>query len=97
MARCFGGEEGEIAGGEVDEGVEDGGAGGCEAGCAEDVEEWGAEEGGVEWGGIHCGFVRGVEGRYGGRSELFVVQVGMGIAAMAGSSYVIAACCAVES
>ena len=38
-------EEEEVAGSYVDEGVEDGGAGGCEAGCAEDVEDWGAEEG----------------------------------------------------
>ena len=39
------GEEEEVAGGYVDEGVEDGGAGGCETCCAEDVEDWGAEEG----------------------------------------------------
>ena len=48
VAGRVGGEEGEVAGGEVDEGVEDGGACGCEAGGAEDVEDWGAEEGGVE-------------------------------------------------
>lgn len=48
MAGCVSGEEGQVARGEIDEGVEDGGACGGEAGGAEDVEDWGAEEGGVE-------------------------------------------------
>lgn len=54
VAGGVGGEEGEVAGGEVDEGVEDRGAGGGEAGGAEDVQYWGAEEGGVEGVGRHC-------------------------------------------
>lgn len=37
-------EEEEVAGCDVNEGVKDGGACGCEACCAEDVEDWGAEE-----------------------------------------------------
>ena len=37
MACCVGGEEGEVAGGEVDEGIEDGGACGGEARGAEDL------------------------------------------------------------
>lgn len=48
MAGCVGGKESEVAGGEVDKGVEDGRARGGEAGCAQDVEDWGAEEGGVQ-------------------------------------------------
>lgn len=54
MAGCVGGEEGQVAGGEIDEGVEDGGACGGEARSAEDVEDWGAEEGGVERVVGHC-------------------------------------------
>ena len=37
-----------MARGEIDEGVEDGGACGGEARSAEDVKDWRAEEGGVE-------------------------------------------------
>ncbi len=64
MAGCVGGEEGEVAGGEVDEGVEGGGAGGGEAGGAEDVDDWGAQEGWVKGVGGGHGFFgsRGLEG-----------------------------------
>ena len=47
MASGVGGEEGQVAGGEVDEGIEDGGSRRGEAGGAEDVQDWGAQEGGV--------------------------------------------------
>ena len=42
-------QEEEVAGCEVDEGVEDGGAGAVEAGGAEDMEDWGG--GGGRFGG----------------------------------------------
>lgn len=67
VAGRVGGEEGEVAGGEVDEGVEDRGPGGGEAGGAEYVQDWGAEEGEVEGVGGHfwlgCGVVVGLVGR----------------------------------
>jgi len=58
VAGCGGCEEEEVAFCEVREGVEDGGFGAVEAGCAEEVEDWGAEEGAVEVGGLvgHCGW-----------------------------------------
>ena len=53
--RVVGGEEEEVAGCEVDESVEHGGASGGEAGGAEDVEDWGPEEREVERVGRHVG------------------------------------------